>query len=238
MIERGDGRDGGGRSPARPTARRGQLGAWVADEIAGWIARSGKTAGDPIPSEAELAQTYSVSVRVVRDALRMLSSQGVIQTSQGRRAVVANRASEAIEGYFKFATASDVTAVGELFEVRIALESRAAGLAGRQATDAEREYIGACLAGMRRSAGKIEAYAEADLDWHAAVVQASHNRFLVGIHTALAHILRNERISGVSMRLRVGNTAARTLDEHAEITAAIAARGGPAAELAMKDHLS
>src|SRR4051794_253592 len=133
MIERGDGRDGG-RSIVRPTAHRGQLGAWVADEIAGWIAHSGKTAGDPIPSEAELAQTYSVSVRVVRDALRILSSQGVIQTSQGRRAVVANRASEAIEGYFKFATASDATAVGGVFGGRVALEARAAGRGGPQAT--------------------------------------------------------------------------------------------------------
>jgi DNA-binding FadR family transcriptional regulator len=42
---------------------------------------------------------------------------------------------------------------------------------------------------------------------------------------------------GVSMRLRAGNTAPRTLDEHAPATASIQARDGHAAERAMIAHL-
>src|SRR3954453_3246043 len=225
-----------GRASAS-TAQRGHLGAWVANEIAHWIAESRLAADDPLPSEAELAERYGVSVRVVRDALRILSSQGVIATSQGRRAAVANRPSAAIHGYFQFATASDSTAVAELFEVRIALETRAAALATQDATDENISDIEVALAHMRASASEIEAYAEADLAWHAAVVSASHNRFLIGIHTALAEILRSERIGGVSMRLRAGNPASRTIDEHAEVTSAIAARDAAAAERAMRSHL-
>lgn len=228
---------GANRLAARPEARRGHLGAWVADGISRWIAESHLSADDPLPSEADLAERYAVSVRVVRDALRILSSQGVIATSQGRRAAVANRPSEAIQGYFQFATTSDASSISELFDVQIALETRAALLAATQASADDLAAIGDALRRMKATASEIEAYAEADLDWHAAVVRASHNRFLVGIHTALAHILRNERISGVSMRLRAGNKASRTLDEHAAISAAIEQRDGPGAELAMKNHL-
>jgi GntR family transcriptional regulator, transcriptional repressor for pyruvate dehydrogenase complex len=224
-------------APASLRGRRGQLGAWVADQVAEWIVRGGLRAGDPIPSEAELATSYEVSVRVVRDALRVLSSQGVIQTSQGRRAVVANRASEAVQGYFKFATASDASAIAELFEVRIALETRAAGLAALHGTDDEVAEIRTALEAMRFASREIEAYADADLDWHAAVVRASHNRFLVGIHTALSQILRNERISGVTMRLRAGDSADVTLDEHAAVTTAILQHDRRAAESAMSSHL-
>ena len=218
-------------------ARRGQLGAWVAQQIALWIAESRLAADDPLPSEAELAQRYDVSVRVVRDALRILSSQGVIVTSQGRRAAVANRPSEAIQGYFRFATASDSSAIAELFEVRIALETRAAILAAQHGTDEEIAAIQSALATMQASSGEIDTYAEADLEWHAAVVRASHNRFLIGIQAALAHILRSERISGVSMRLRAGNPATRTIDEHAVVTRAIAAHDPATAERAMNEHL-
>src|SRR3954462_1164707 len=111
--------------PARASAgasgqvpRRGELGAWVAAEIAAWIGQSGRRPGDPLPAQADLATTYGVSVRVVRDALRMPTSQGVITTSQGRRAAVADQPSKAIEGYFRFVTTSDARAIGELFEVR------------------------------------------------------------------------------------------------------------------------
>lgn len=232
VAERGE----PGTTSSEPV-RRGHLGAWVAGEMSTWIVRTGLHAGDPLPSEAELAGTYGVSVRVVRDALRVLSSQGVIQTSQGRRAVVANRPSEAVEGYFKFATASDRAAIGELFEVRIALESRAAGLAAEHGTTDQLDGIGQALGRMRATADEIEAYADADLAWHAQVVEASQNRFLVGIHTALSQILRDERISGATMRYRSGGTAKRTLDEHATITDAIARRDRPGSEEAMQTHL-
>jgi DNA-binding FadR family transcriptional regulator len=229
--------------PASPRAadprggRRGALGAWVAAEIAAWVPEAGLRAGDPLPSEAELATRYEVSVRVIRDALRILSSQGVIVTSQGRRATIANSPSAAVEGYFKFATASDQAAVLELFEVRIALESRAAALAAEHAEPADQEAIETALAEMTRKAGELEAYADADLAWHAAVVAASHNRFLAGIHAALAQILRTERITGVTMRYRAGDSATRTLADHTAIADAILAGDRVEAEETMRRHL-
>jgi len=90
---------------------------------------------------------------------------------------------------------------------------------------------------MSRHASEIEAYAEADLAWHAAVVAAAHNRFLAGIQAALAQILRSERITGATMRSRAGQGPSRTLQDHTEVTAAIADGDADRAEASMRRHL-
>ena len=117
------------------TRSRVPLGSLIADALARDIGDRGLRHGDALPSEAELADRFNVSVRVIRDALRTLSNQGIIETSQGKRAVVSDLRPSAVEAYFKFAASNDQDAIGELFDVRIALESRAARLAAEHATD-------------------------------------------------------------------------------------------------------
>src|SRR5947209_9094081 len=85
-------------------ARRAQMGTLtqiVAEQLSWLVAEEGLKAGDPLPSEDSLAERFAVSKRVVREALRILSAQGIVQTSQGRKAVVADSKPLAIEAYFK-----------------------------------------------------------------------------------------------------------------------------------------
>ena len=219
------------------TRSRIPLGAQIADALARDIRDRGLRHGDALPSEAELADRFRVSVRVIRDALRTLSNQGIIETSQGKRAVVSDLRPTAVEAYFKFAASNDQDAVGELFDVRIALESRAARLAAEHATDDDLERIREASRVMAGSIGDVAAYASADLGWHAAVVDAAHNRFLSGIHSALAEILREERTKGVRLRLRAGQSGAATANDHAAILEALVAHDPGGAEAAMQAHL-
>jgi GntR family transcriptional repressor for pyruvate dehydrogenase complex len=213
------------------------LGQRVADALARDIVERGLRDGDPLPSEAELATRFQVSVRVVRDALRALSNQGIIATSQGKRATVSDLRPSAVEAYFKFAVANDQQAIAELFDVRIALETRAAGLAAENATSEDLERIAGASAEMARSRTDVERYAAADLDWHAAIVDAAHNRFLSGINAALAEILRRERTQGAQLRARAGGSADATRLDHARILDAVKAADRSAAEAAMLEHL-
>ena len=219
------------------TRSRVPLGALIADELARDIADRSMRHGDALPSEAELADRFKVSVRVIRDALRTLSNQGIIETSQGKRAVVSDLRPSAVEAYFKFAAANDEGAIGELFDVRIALESRAARLAAEHATPEDLDRIRQASHAMVETAGDVAAYAAADLGWHAAVVDAAHNRFLSGIHAALAEILREERTKGVRLRVRAGQSGAATTQDHAAVLAALVAHDAGGAEAAMQAHL-
>ncbi|MFC7716086.1 FadR/GntR family transcriptional regulator [Nonomuraea recticatena] len=132
-----------GPSGALPRDRE-PLGTRVAALITEHIGRHGLADGDELPSEAKLAEEYGVSQRIVRDALRALSQQGVIRTRQGKRAVVSELRPVAVHSYFKLAMEADGSAIDELIELRLALETKAAGLAATRISPRSSSGCGAC----------------------------------------------------------------------------------------------
>jgi DNA-binding FadR family transcriptional regulator len=59
----------------------------VADALVG-IILGRLSPGDALPSEAELANQFSVSRLTVREAVKMLEGRGLLELARGRRAVV------------------------------------------------------------------------------------------------------------------------------------------------------
>ena len=53
------------------------------------ITRGQLVVGEQLPSERELCEQLGVSRTIVREAIRVLASQGILTVSQGRRATVA-----------------------------------------------------------------------------------------------------------------------------------------------------
>src|SRR5881628_911097 len=53
------------------------------------IAQGRLVVGEHLPSERELCEQLGVSRTIVREAIRVLTSQGILTVSQGRRAVIA-----------------------------------------------------------------------------------------------------------------------------------------------------
>lgn len=176
--------------------KRAPLGVQVAAALRKRITTQGLQSGAPLPSEAQLAGEFGVSQRVVRDALRTLHQEGIIETRQGKRAVVSDLHPVAVENYFKFALDSDTRAVSELMELRLVLESLAARLAADQATDDERREMQAMLTALATTGSDLERRVPADLALHEVVARASHNRFIYGILRALDNTLAEERRKG------------------------------------------
>src|SRR5882757_4006307 len=91
--------------------------------------------GDKIPTEAAIMAEFDVSRTVVREALSKLQASGLVETRHGIGTFVSQRD---LSGNFKisaqdFATVADVIAV---LELRISLETEAAGLAAQRRTAA------------------------------------------------------------------------------------------------------
>ena len=107
----------------------------VVDRVSRMITSNQMEVGDELPSEQELGEMFGVSKRVVREALRALAAQGVVQTSQGKRAVVGDTSPVAIEAYFRFMQRMERDCVAELYELREVIEVAAAALAARRATE-------------------------------------------------------------------------------------------------------
>jgi GntR family transcriptional repressor for pyruvate dehydrogenase complex len=209
----------------------------VAEKLSRHIAASRMAPGEPLPSEDSLSQTFLVSKRVIREALRTLTAQGIVKTSQGKRAVVADPQPVALEAYFKFMRRLDARAFVELYELREIVEVRAVALAAQRATPKDIEAARRAVDSMEEAGDDAEKYVAGDLAFHAALMNAAHNRFLSAIIGALSGALWEERKLGVLNRLDAGDSPDKTLREHRAIIDAVAAKDPMLAERRIIEHM-
>lgn len=130
--------------------------------------------GEKLPSERSLANDFGVSRPVVREVLRGLSDQGLVEIQAARGTFV--RGPESADG----ARSLDVlyrrkdATVRELMEVRLMLETQSARLAALHATSSEVRAMKWCLDEFAK-AGSVLEEAQLDLAFHALIIKASHN---------------------------------------------------------------
>ncbi|MBB5082148.1 FadR/GntR family transcriptional regulator [Nonomuraea endophytica] len=216
---------------------RALLGTRVAALITDYIRKQGLMEGDELPSEAKLAEEYGVSQRVVRDAFRSLSQQGVIRTRQGKRAVVSELRPVAVHSYFRLAMEADGSAIDELVEMRLALETKAAGLAAARITDRELEGLRALLEEADAVGDDLQRRVELDLAFHLGIVKAARNRFFTAVLEALSDVLANEREKGKELTEFLGETHAESDAEHKALLLGLGTRDAALAEQQMRAHL-
>ena len=150
--------------------------------------------GEKLPNELELAQQLNVSRATLREALRDLTVQGVLEVHRGRGTFVSEKVN-AIQD-FGFSQLDRVKGqLKDLFELRRIFEPSAARLACQRATEEEMadilakgEAVDRCIrSGLDRT--------QADRDFHAAIVRATHNEYMMRllpmINQAVASAVEN-----------------------------------------------
>lgn len=134
--------------------------------------------GEKLPNEVELSKDLGVSRTTLREALHALASRKVLEVRRGRGTFVSPQV-EHINDY-GFSDLDQVRGeLRDLFELRTIFEPSAARLACRRATPEEMaeilargEAVDQCIrAGQDRT--------EADREFHAAIVRATHNSFMM-----------------------------------------------------------
>lgn len=170
--------------------------------------------GDRLPPERALAATLGVSRPALREGLRRLTSEGVLEVRRGSGTYVGQ---------------VDLPA---LFAVRQRLEPLAAGLAAAMATDEERAQLGEMLVPLRAADTPGE-FGDLDLALHVRITQLSGNDILISLIESLTFLSRlSRRVTAPSEIVRRD-----ALADMERIVAAILAADGPAAERAMARHL-
>ncbi len=137
--------------------------------------------------ESRLAGELGVSRTPVREAIRMLSQEGLVTVYPHRSAVVAG------------ITLSDLE---DVLEVRLALESLAVREACRNLTDGQLKDLGRLAAAFERTLeGKdVALCAQADMAFHEAIYNAAGNRRLVQILNNLREQFYRYRIECLKNR--------------------------------------
>ena len=188
--------------------------------------------GEKLPNELELAQQLRVSRATLREAIRTLAAQGVLEVRRGKGTFVSEQVGE-IED-FGFGGLERVKGqLRDLFELRSIFEPQAARLACLRATEEELADIlekGAAVAACIR-AGQDRV--EADGAFHAAIVRATHNEFMV----RLLPLIHRAVYTAVGTGEHGEQLAADTLRDHALLLEFFHRRDGAGAEHAMAIHM-
>ena len=185
------------------TARRSSLVDQVIDQLREEITTGTWPVGAKIPPEPALVERLGVGRNTVREAVRALTHAGLLECRQGDGTYV--RATSELSGAVRrrLRTAELV----EILEVRRGLEVEAARLAAARRTPDDIAAINRALEhrDATLAAGERAEFVEADLAFHTAVVEATHNRVLIDLYRDFSAVLR------------AGIQAAGTLMRHADV---------------------
>ncbi|MCQ4631636.1 FadR family transcriptional regulator [Shinella sp. CPCC 100929] len=141
------------------------------------ILRQRWTIGEKLPNEAALSAMLSVSRGTVREAVRVLVSQGYLETRQGSGTYVLSTADTS-----RPLTMARRAGLRDQFEARLALDAQAARLAALRQTPAIIARLRALLTERGNyEGGDKTAFIARDLAFHQAVIAASGNSVLVGM---------------------------------------------------------
>jgi GntR family transcriptional repressor for pyruvate dehydrogenase complex len=208
----------------------------IAEQLLGQIGSRRLKPGDALPPERELTQTFRVGRSSIREALRMLESQGVIASVNGGAFVVAEAASP-LESSLRLLFALDEEAgMHDLFELRRILECEAAALAAERNAEGDLTEMEAAteeMAGSLTSSGSAERFIEADLRFHLAIAAATGNRLVLHTMQAVRDVLRRALVTVYHLP----QSPESAVIEHRAIRAAIVARDAAQAREEMRLHL-
>lgn len=180
--------------------RRSALVTQVIDTLRGQITSGEWPVGSRIPTEPELVARLQVARNTVREAVRALAHNGLLDIRQGSGTYVVATSELAGVMHRRFAGADPL----HVAEVRGTLEAEGARLAALRRSEDDVRRLQTLL--ERREAawasGEVERFVQADAALHLAVVRASHNEVLSAVHADLGAVLRQQLRHDVGARLR------------------------------------
>jgi len=195
--------------------------------------------GEKLPTERELMKELGVSRVPIREALKLLSNMGFIETTQGGgsyvRALLANRVRDPLDHIIK----DNVEKIFDLLEVRKEIETWSAYHAAQKATEED-------IAKLNRMVEETKALfekgkkppASLDADFHLAIAQCSHNTIRAHLTFTIYDIFSeyfNFLIENICFSKQYQESI---YDQHFHIFEAISRHDAEAARKAIMDHLA
>jgi len=149
----------------------------VAEFLAAELERGSIQPGEALPSEAELSERFEVSRTVIREALARLKYEGLLESRQGSKSIVAQPGNQRAFRLDRLEGAN-LTEIGYLYEFRTILESAAAALAAKHRNQENLDNLRMYLKIMDQAVNDHLDGTEANVDFHMEIVEASGNPFL------------------------------------------------------------
>ncbi|OLE27720.1 MAG: GntR family transcriptional regulator [Catenulispora sp. 13_1_20CM_3_70_7] len=204
----------------------------AAEQLRAQITGGAWPIGTKLPGETTLAASLGVGRSTVREAIRALAGEGLLQPRQGSGVFVL-----AAEPKTDLAAHLRKASVGDVYEVRMMIETRAARLAARRRTEADVAALEAALERRTRAARRTDQeFIDADIALHTAVVAAAANPVLTALFEQFVPALREGLTELVTALGRADENLGHTA--HAALVAAVVEGNADRAEAVMAEEIA
>lgn len=210
----------------------------VARHLEDLIREGSLVPGEQLIAERELAVRLNVSRPTLRQGLKLLQEKGLLRSGAGGATLVSALGTSLTDPLVAL-LAERVETTDDYLEFRAGVERMAAALAAERANEVDRSKLVDCMARIDRAHGPGDARdeAEADVDLHLAVYEASHNLVLLQIMRALSGMLRTGVFYNRDKLYSRPEVRGVLREQHRAIVETILARDAAAAGDAASGHL-
>ena len=217
-----------GRKPLR-------LHGTIARDLGVMIVSGRYRPGHVLDGEVEASEQRKVSRTAYREALRILAAKGLVNS----RPRVGTRVSALDQWHlldpdvlsWAFSGEPEPDVLHGLFELRAIVEPAAAALAAARRTQKHLDAMRHALDAMARHTLNVEAGRVADKDFHAALLHATHNPFIVSLTNGVTAAVN----ALTEFKQRIAPLKRDPAPDHWRVYDAIAAKNADGARAAMSE---
>lgn len=199
-----------------------------------YILHGNLKSGDFLPSEKELCKQIGIGRSTLREAVKMLESQGLVRKKHGYGVEIVDESQRVIRDLLKLMLVRKGSTMEELIDVRFVNELKTTELAALHASPEDLAEIEKHLNIMRDNMTSTREYITADIDFHMAIARSSKNSVFLLILQTIRPLIEEM----VEATLKDNVRPERSMKYHEKIYSAIIRRDAEAAVKAMSEHLS
>ena len=201
----------------------------IAQVLRDCIARKELNPGDKFPTELELIEKYGVSRSTVRETIKILRAENVIEIRRGVGTYISKNPGQVTDPLgLNYANKHKLLA--NLMETRMMIEPEIAFLAAERATQANLHKLGKILERMVRESGD---HSRIDIEFHTAIAECTQNDVLGRI----LPIINESIYVGYTQTFDVPGSFEKAVEFHTRIFQAISRRDGELARHEIENHL-
>lgn len=206
----------------------------IANDILTMITIENKYApGEQLPNELELSEELQVSRTTLREAIRILVTNGILEIKRGRGTFVKEQLNvDELSHSFHDLSNTTINAK-DLYEMRLIFEPEAAYYATLRATEQELEGILAYGETIERKIKRGEDRTEVEQQFHRAIARATHNEFMDRLMPVIFQAINQ----GVILSKRKEHVVEDTIRDHRLIMDFMKARNAEGARNSMRIHI-
>ena len=204
----------------------------IAHELRDAIVGGRYAAGQRLPPERRLASHYSASRATIREALRQLTDQQLVERRIGSGTFVTYR--QAVEEQ----EIAEETSPLQLIEVRMAIEPQIARLAVLHASNRDLDRLMAALNSLTQCQGDPASYSEADEQFHLTLADCTGNPLMIWLYRQINEVRLHAQWAAMRGKILTIENMRLYDRQHGAVVEAVRLRDADAAAAAMVEQMA